>query len=100
MDGKWVQFFPSGRRYRVVGGLEDKSEDIYNPTRDGIYVDVYYNEDDINSGYFLRVESVPQDDEGTHWEKYYEIGDHGLVEVENLHRDGEDAEADDGDVEA
>lgn len=85
MDGGWVEMLPSGRRYRVVGGLSDKSEE-YNPTSDGIYVDVYYHEDDVNSAYFLRVaRRATVDPDEPEWEKYYEFGDHGLVEVENLH---------------
>jgi hypothetical protein len=85
MDGKWVEMFPSGRKYRVIGGLDEKSEDPLHPTRDGIYVDVYYHEDSTNSNYYLRVASCDVGGDEPEWEKYYEFGQDGLVEVENLH---------------
>lgn len=90
-SGKWVQFGPSGRAFRLLASVEDKAEER-NPGHDGVYVDIIYQEDDDNTAYFLRV--VNNSDEGPSWEKFYELGDTGLVECENLYGIEENAEDD------
>jgi hypothetical protein len=86
-DGHILEFLPSGRRYRVVGSVGQKEHPEFDATH-GIEVDVLHQDDGEDSVYLIRVSYVGDeayDGDVKPWEKYYMIGDKGLVKVDDPH---------------